>query len=200
MRHPASCVRETTVPDAVAKQVRQLTEAGDLDRYADRKADEDQPYDMITAVNGIFAYLLAPEQRRSTQAEALTALKPWGSARLRSGELSLDPGALPPLKPIDTMIGATRVRLVREHRIARADRVSHDRYHLCDRAGRPSLSLLETRVHHHAILTEDECLAALEAAGFTSTECYRGFTARRPEPSDGSRLVLVGRRPLHPSA
>jgi hypothetical protein len=32
MLHPASRVRETTVPDAVAKQVRQLTEAGDLDR------------------------------------------------------------------------------------------------------------------------------------------------------------------------
>jgi hypothetical protein len=40
MLHPASRVREATVPDAVAKHVRQLTEAGDLDRYADRKADE----------------------------------------------------------------------------------------------------------------------------------------------------------------
>jgi hypothetical protein len=57
------------------------------------------------------------------------------------------------------------------------------------------LDPLETRVHHHAILTESECVDALTSAGFIGVECYRGFDARQPEPSDGSRLVLIGRRP-----
>lgn len=38
--HPESRLHEVTAGDTVAEQVRRLTEAGDLDRYADRKANQ----------------------------------------------------------------------------------------------------------------------------------------------------------------
>jgi SAM-dependent methyltransferase len=155
----------------------------------------DQPYDLVMAVNGVFPYLLAPEQRRAALEAARAALNPGGLLLLDLANYPWIVEHYGAVEPKNRMIGPVRLRKTREHRVDRADRLFTTTDIIYSIGPGDRLDPLETRVHTQAILTESECLDALAAAGFTDAECYRGLEARRPEPSDGPRLVLVARRP-----
>jgi hypothetical protein len=97
MLHPGKRLREAMAGDTVAEQIRRLTESGDLDRYADRKADElertltviqhfrDRLDEVFTDELSKVVSALAPatRQRLPPFVDGITGLGP-GSAKLAS--------------------------------------------------------------------------------------------------------------------
>jgi SAM-dependent methyltransferase len=152
-------------------------------------------FDMVTAVDGPFAYLLTGGDRADALRRCHRALAP-------RGVLLLDvPNFLWILRnyraptPLVGMLHGSQVTLTRRHEVDydRAIFRTVDEYVLdAVQGGGSRLS----KSHDYAMTSPPELRHLLADAGFVDIRSYNGYDARRAEPlKEGGRILLSARKP-----
>jgi SAM-dependent methyltransferase len=153
----------------------------------------DARFDLVTAIDGSFAYLLSAEARADALARARRALRPGGA-------LFVDvPNFLWILKNYRTpeelhgSVPGGEVRLRRRHEIDvhAATFTTVEDYRLV----RDGVEQRTELRHAYAMTSFPELEHQLGAAGFAQIESYGSYAARSPERLTGGRMLLSALRP-----
>lgn len=151
--------------------------------------DAGEAFDLVTAINGPFAYLLTPRDRAEALRRVHRALRPGGVVVLDV------PNFLWILKhyrvpePMRTSLpDGGEVHLRREHAIDyhAATFTTIEHYDLV-RGGAHQPS---RKTHAYAMTTLPEIVHLLEDVGFAGIETYRSWDAREVERIDGARMIV----------
>jgi 2-polyprenyl-3-methyl-5-hydroxy-6-metoxy-1,4-benzoquinol methylase len=159
-------------------------------RFQDLNADK--AYDLIVAINSVFAHLLEPEVQLDALARAHRALATRGLLvlDLPNFEWILTHYRQP--RSEEAFVAGERVILCRRHEInlARSVFTTIDQIRLGTDSSEPFLR----QVHPYAMTTRSELEALLRGAGFLSIKVYDSFLAREPARVAGPRLLATTER------
>ena len=148
-------------------------------------------FDMVLGINSSFAHLLTPAQRGAGLRCVRRALRPQGLLVLDLPNFTWILEHYRPPVPQERSLGGAQVRLEREHRIDRPGRMftTIDHYQITGIGSGPQVA---TKTHVYSIISLDELLAQLSAAGFEGIRDFSSFGSRVSQPTPGARLLLVG--------
>lgn len=151
-------------------------------------------FDMITAVNGPFAYLLEPEAQVDALKRVYRALKPGGVFFLDIPNLlwflKHDPE---PPRAKKSIAGQTVQHQAHyEYDVHTATFTQFNEYILESGNGK------EIKLHktdQHAIITYPELVYLLEGHGFIKIRSYNSYRSRRAAPLRGKRIMVAVQKP-----
>ena len=155
--------------------------------------DDEDRYDLITAINDPFSYLLHVEQRA-------VALQHLHRALIKDGILFLDiPNIVWILKnyrePQATQATFGEYEIIRESKhefdLVNCIMKHHDHFDI-----RKNNILLDTveKTHTFAIIGFPELDYFLKSSGFVELETYNSYKARQPETLASSRIMISARK------
>lgn len=153
----------------------------------------DREFDLITAVNDPFAYLLTPAERIDALARCFAALRP-------GGVLFIDiPNFMWILKnyrephPLTAEIDGLAVTRRASHEFDFHDAIwTHiDDFEISSEGATSNVS----SSHRFAMMSFPEVAGAMSGAGFSDIATYRSYSARGPEHLDGPRIMVSAQRP-----
>lgn len=156
--------------------------------------DYREQFHLITAINGVFAYLLAEEERREALQRVFRALKPGGVVFLDVPNLLWflrhEPEWASRRANIAGMTAVLCRRYTFDYHEARF--TQENEYILTRPDGREERF---TASHEHTILLYPQVAQLLHAVGFTDLRTYNSYEARDVQRLDASRIMVAARRP-----
>jgi len=155
--------------------------------------DTSASYDLVTAINDPFAYLLTGSERADAAARVFRALRSGGAFFLDVPNFTWILKNYREPAEMRAEIQGGEVRLMREHIIDFHGAVftTIERY----RVVKDGMERASSMTHPFAMTTFPEIAYHLESAGFRDLETYSSYEARAVESLDGPRLMISARRP-----
>lgn len=160
--------------------------------------EDNAAFDLITAINGPFAYLLEPEAQEDALRRVFRALKPGGLLFLDIPNLLwfLKNNPHPPVykKVVDDQV----VWLVQHYYydLHEAIFTQINEYTLEETNG-SKFKFYKT--DKHAIITLPYLADCLETSGFVDLRGYSSFASRKADRRAGERIMVSARKPHHSS-
>lgn len=151
-----------------------------------------QAYDLLTAANGPFAYLLTITDRRDALLAMFRALKPGGVLFLDFANFLWTMRYYRP--PQESVIRTEQGDSIR--RVIRHDIDWHDSTFTHTDTFYRNDQRLSTQVHCMAIITPQELLHLVTEAGFQQIRTYNSYIARQHQPIRNERIMLSAQKPL----
>jgi SAM-dependent methyltransferase len=151
-------------------------------------------FDLITAINGPFAYLLEPKAQVDALERVYRALKPGGLIFLDIPNLLWFLKNDPEPPRAKKSIAGRYVKHSRhyEYDVHEATFTQRNEYIIEEPNGRAT-KLCKT--DQHAIITYPELIYQLEACGFTKLRSYNSFKSHRVAPLRGKRIMVAAQKP-----
>lgn len=151
-------------------------------------------FDLVTAVNGPFAYLLEPEAQVDAVERVYRALKPGGVFFLDIPNLLwfLKHDPEPPQAKKSVAGQTVQHQAHYEYDVHTATFTQLNEYTVESPDG------TEIKLHktdQHAIITYPELIYLLEKRGFIKIRSYNSYRSRRAAPLPGKRIMIAAQKP-----
>lgn len=152
-------------------------------------------YDLITAINGPFAYLLAREAQVDALHRVYRALKPGGVFFIDIPNLLwfLKNDPEPPCAKKSVAGMRVQHQAQYEYDVHEATFTQCNEYTIESPNGHAT-KLRKT--DRHAIITYPDLVYLLEGCGFTKLRSYNSYRSRRATPLRGKRIMVAAQKPF----
>lgn len=153
-------------------------------------------YDLITAINGPFAYLLEREAQVDALARVYRALKPGGVFFLDIPNLLwfLKNDPEPPCAR--KSVAGLRVQHQAQYKYDVHEATFTQRNEYIIEAPNGHATKLR-KTDRHAIIAYPDLVYLLEEGGFTKIRSYNNYRSRRTTPLRGKRIMVAAQKPSH---
>lgn len=181
---------------ATAEQVAATTPGVEVLRGGFGDLEERDRFHLVAAVNGAFAYLLSPAERRDALARCRRALRPGGVVLLDLPNLLRFAG-----RPVEvesaTTQGGEEIEL-EERRDLDLEAGFYRQENLYTVSSPDGGEEVLRGTHDHAVLLPAQVERLLRRQGYDEILTFPGYDAREPGRRPGERFLISGRRTEEP--
>lgn len=178
-----------------AVQTAKTVEGSEIQQGGFNDIKQRAAFDLITAVNGPFAYLLEREEQVDALERVYRALKPGGLFFLDIPNLLWFLKNDPEPPQDKKLVAGRRVkhRAHYKYNVHKATFTQLNEYIIEEPNGHENTI---RKIDQHTIITYPELVYLLEGCGFTKLRSYNSYKSRRAAPLRGKRIMVAAQKPL----
>lgn len=179
---------------AQATQLAETLEGVEVQQGGFNDIKQRAAFDLVTAINGPFAYLVEPEAQMDGLERVYRALKPGGIFFLDIPNLLwfLKNDPEPPRAKKSIAGQMIQHQAHYEYDVHTAKFTQINEYTLESSNGK---EIKVCKTDEHAIITYPELAYLLERGGFTKIRSYNSYRSRRAAPLKGKRIMVAAQKP-----